>query len=268
MEIVGRVASIWRYPVKSMLGEEIAEASFSTRGMAGDRAYALLDEAGRVVSAKNARKWPELFFLRATYPVAPEAEGPLRPARIEGVGGFSCQTNDADFDSKISDRLRSAVRLSAVPPESPRIEYCPDDSAGSDAMEVPLPDGSFFDLAPVHFITTATLEAFAGERPKSQFDPRRFRPNLVIESTAGAHGFVEEGWIGRVLRIGNSVRMRVLSPCPRCIMTTLAQEGIAKDAEVLRTIVQANQGNAGVYVAVIQPGVIRRGNEVVLSTDD
>lgn len=97
-----------------------------------------------------------------------------------------------------------------------------------------MPSGTFFDLAPVHLVTTATINRLRELAPQSRFEVRRFRPNLVVESPTGASGFVENDWIGRTLAIGDEVRLNITGPCPRCVMTTLAQGDLPKDPGILR----------------------------------
>ncbi len=127
-----------------------------------------------------------------------------------------------------------------------------------------MPSGTFFDLAPVHLVTTATINRLRELAPQSRFEVRRFRPNLVVESPTGASGFVENDWIGRTLAIGDEVRLNITGPCPRCVMTTLAQGDLPKDPGILRAAVLHNQGNVGVYASVVRGGRIKRGDPVEL----
>jgi uncharacterized protein YcbX len=272
----GSVVGLWRYPVKSMRGEELDVAEITARGVLGDRAYALIDaETGRVVSAKNPRKWPNLFEFRSevtefraevTEPTP--ASGPIPPARITLPDGATAATDEPGVEERLSAWVGRPVRLGAAPPEAPRIEgYWPeyDWLESPDAVfEVKLPPGTYFDCASIHIIATATLDRLRALAPQSRFDVRRFRPNLVIETAGGAEGFVENDWIGRTLAVGDEVRLRVSGPCPRCVMTTLSQGDLPKDPNVLRTAVQNNQGNVGVYAAVLRGGRIRRGDAVAV----
>ena len=103
---------------------------------------------------------------------------------------------------------------------------------------------------------------------------RRFRPNIVVEIPDEAAGFVEDEWVGRTLAIGETLRLNVLLPCPRCVMPTLSQGNeLPRDVAILRTIAHNNQrrvadlGNmacAGIYADVTEPGFIRRGDPVRL----
>jgi uncharacterized protein YcbX len=128
-----------------------------------------------------------------------------------------------------------------------------------------LPEGTFFDCAVVHVLTTATLERLRELYPQGRFEVRRFRPNIVVATAEGQEDFVENAWIGRTLALGDAVRLSITGPCPRCVMTTLAQGDLPKDPGILRTAAQHNQVNVGVYASVLQGGTLRRGDPVWLT---
>jgi uncharacterized protein YcbX len=128
-----------------------------------------------------------------------------------------------------------------------------------------LPAGTFFDLAVVHLLTTATIERLRALYPEGRFEVRRFRPNIVVATGSDQQGFVENDWIGRTLAIGDEVRLRITGPCPRCVMITLPQGDLPKDAGILRTAAQNNQATVGVYADVVKGGTIRRGDDVTLA---
>lgn len=259
---VGRIVEIRRFPVKSMLGELLESAEVTERGLVGDRAFALIDvETGKVVSAKNPKRWPTMFELHAEYRGA--------SARVVAPDGTTLDTDDPEFESKISAIVGRPVALSraaeaeAAPRKAgegywPDHEWLPD---RDQTFDFELAPGTFFDAAALHFLTTATLDHLRTISPNSRFDVRRFRPNFLIETTDGSTGFVENPWLGRTLAIGE-VEARIILPCPRCVMTTLPQEGLPKDPAVLRAAVQQNEGNVGVYAAVHRGGRVRPGDEV------
>lgn len=142
-------------------------------------------------------------------------------------------------------------------------EPLPDLSAfGPTLFEFASPPGTYFDAFPVHLLTTASLEEMARAAPDSDWDARRFRPNLLIETAGGLGGLVESGWAGRGLRVGG-VRLACEVPTPRCSMTIQEQKGLAKDPRVLRAIVRAGQ-NFGMYASVRRPGRVAAGDEVEL----
>ena len=127
-----------------------------------------------------------------------------------------------------------------------------------------LPDGTFFDCATVHLLTTATLDRLHQLYPQGRFEIPRFRPNIVVAPTSGELDFVENAWIGHTLAIGDSVRLSITAPCGRCVMTTLAQGDLPSDPDILRTAAQHNKVSVGVYATVERGGSIRRGDAVAL----
>ncbi|MFO0953431.1 MAG: MOSC domain-containing protein [Isosphaeraceae bacterium] len=133
-------------------------------------------------------------------------------------------------------------------------------------FEFPLFPGTFFDGAPIHIVTTATLLHLAETSPESDFSSPRFRPNFILDTSESLHGFVEDGWLGRRLQLGEVV-LRVDRPTPRCVMTTLPQSGLRHDPGVLRTAVRSNGSNVGVYATLVQSGRVFRGDAVRLLDD-
>ncbi len=202
---VGQVATLWRYPIKSMLGEELPATQIAGGALLGDRAFALVDsETGKVASAKNPRKWPELFDFRAT---------------------FTAPLKQSDFDLLMSKALKREVLLSRTSLAEPHLEEFWPEVEGITYNNVvtdeAMPSNTFFDLAPIHILTTSTIDRLRALYPQGRFEARRFRPNIVVKSEG--QDFVENAWVGRTLAIGEDVLLSVTSACPRCVMTTLAQ---------------------------------------------
>lgn len=265
----GRVAAIWRYPVKSMMGEEINASDVTERGLLGDRAFALIDGAsGKVVSAKNPRTWGNLFDFRAAYVEPPHDSRSLPAVRVTCPDGMQLLSTQAETDHRIAAVVGRPVRLESSVPEEPTIEgYWPDHdwlAQRDEVFDVALPPGTFFDMGTVHLVTTATLDRLRTLAPRSRFEARRFRPNLVVETPAAADAFVENGWLERTVALGGEVRLRINALCPRCVMTTLSQGDLPKDPGILRAAVQHNEGHVGVYASVLRGGRVRRGDPVVL----
>ncbi len=267
-DTAGTIASLWRYPVKSMQGEEINASFVTERGLFGDRAYALMDaEDGKTVTAKNPKKWPTMFRFRAAF-LEPAADTQaVPPVRITTPAGETLTSEQPDLNQALSQTLGRAVVFTSQPPEKPHLdEYWPDqdDVPGlphSDAVtDENTLENTFFDLAILHLLTTATIDTLRAAYPPGRFEARRFRPNIVVN--AGAEGFVENDWIGKTLAIGDEVRLAITGPCPRCVMTTLPQADLPKDPGILRTAVQQNGANVGVYAEVLQGGVIRQGDAI------
>ncbi len=266
---LGSVVSLWRYPVKSMMGEELNRSDVTNRGLLGDRAYALVDPSnGKVVSAKNPRKWPNLFDFRAAFPEPPRAGEPLPPLRITLPDGTMLGSDDSDCEQKVSGALGREVTLESSARGTPSLEEYWPDMEGLDYRETVTDEamraGTFFDLAVIHLLTTATIDRLRELYPQGRFEVRRFRPNIVVEPASDEKDFLENGWIGRTIAIGDEVRMKITQPCSRCVMTTLPQGDLPKDPGILRTAAQHNNVHVGVYASVLGGGSIRRGDEVRL----
>lgn len=264
---IGTVAALWRYPVKSMLGEEVESSPLTERGLRGDRAYALVDvESGRVVSAKAPRLWARLFELRASL----EDDGGEPPgALVVFPDGATMATSDAGIERRLSEFFGREVRLATEPPAGARYASVPvGSSEGEATAEYPL--NGFFDLGALHLLTTASLSRLRELYPQGDWDVRRFRPNVVVATPEGEAGFVENDWAGKTLAIGEEVRLRVMSTTIRCVMTTLPQgdpstgsgEGLPHDPAILRTAAQSNRANVGVYAMALEGGTVRRGDAV------
>jgi hypothetical protein len=273
----GSVRGLWRYPVKSMLGEELESCEVTGRGLSGDRAYALVDAVdGKIASAKNPRKWAKLFECRASFP---DGAGDVR---ITFPDGKTIAGDDPNAAALLSRFLGRGAALSATAPDSPVLEElwlggAPDGRAVTDeVIAMGAPRGTFFDYGVIHLVTTATLEHLSQLLPEGRFDQRRFRPNLLVSVGDGEAGFVENGWVGRTVAIGDAVRLAVTDPCPRCVMATLAQEDLPADPGILRTAARYNRvvggegrgpdgvyaATVGVYARVLCGGVVRRGDRV------
>lgn len=292
------VDQLWRFPVKSMLGSPADELEVTERGVVGDRGYALVDtDDGKIVSAKNPRKWAKVLELTATYVDPPAAGADLPPVEVtfpDGTARRSDRPSDG-IDEALSGFLGRSVRLTSSAPaqltmeetwpgdvegvapqsfiDSTRIDTAQPDEVVSDiTMAMAAPAGTFFDLAALHLLTTATLRALTAAHPDGSFDVRRYRPNVVVATDD--EGYVENGWIGRVAALGaGGAAMKVTLPTMRCIMTTMAQPGLPADRSLLRTIAAENRlemlggswACAGVYGDASGAGVVRVGDPVTLA---
>lgn len=268
--VLGSVRSVWRYPVKSMTGENLNSAELTTAGLLGDRAYALIDSSnGKAASAKNPRKWPHLLDFRAVLTDTPKTGAKVPPVRITLPDGAIVNSGQPDVDKLLSRTLNREVTLSTLAQRSAATaeEYWPD-IEGLDhrdtVTDFDLPDGTFFDCAFVHLLTTSTLDRLQELYPEGRFEVQRFRPNIVMETPSNEKGFVENSWVGRVLAIGDAVRLNITDPCPRCVMTTLSQGDLPQDTGILRTAAQHNGANVGIYAAVLHGGIVRPGDSVRL----
>ncbi len=282
--IVGRIGSIWRHPVKSMEGERIERARLGENGIPGDRAWAVRDEERGGI--RGAKKIPSLMGCRARYLEEPSAE--RVPAPELGLPDGSRLRADApDAAERVSRAVGRKVTLWPLRPASEREHYRrgPPDAADLESelravfgrtRDEPLPDlaqfprelveyesppGTYFDAYPLLLLTEATLRRLRALAPDSRIDVRRFRPNLVVETPE--EGFVEAGWVGRELAIG-SARLRVVNPCPRCVMITHGFGDVPRDPGLMRTVVREAGQNIGVYAIVSRPGELQRGDPVEL----
>jgi uncharacterized protein YcbX len=291
-EPVGAIRALWRYPVKSMLGEELDAVDLSEGGVVGDRAYAVRDrETGKVASAKHPKLWPNLLACRATFVDSTRPDGEPPPVRIELADGSVVLSDAADVDAILSRFFGRDVELAHAAQNGYTIDqYHPDEEnydPGGHRDEVvearlgaaffneqglpsAVPEDSFFDLFPLSILTTSSLEQLAELEPESCFDARRFRMNVIVETTG--RGFVENEWLGRTLAIGDEVRIGVALPDPRCVMPSLAQEDLPKDSGILKALVKHNRIDVagtpypcvGVYALAEATGAIRRDDRVSL----
>ena len=292
--VVGSVAGIRLFPVKSMRGQELEQGDFTERGLVGDRAYALIDtDTGKVVSAKSVRLYPDLFACSATFVEPPQLDGELPPVQITLPDGGSVSSDSDDVDRVLSAFFQRNVTLARAAPDDFTIDmYYPDvENAGPaghrDAvveqrlgsaffsqagLPSPVAAGSFFDLFPVSVLTTSTLDQLNKLEPGSNFDERRFRMNVIVDTTED--GFIENNWIGHELAMGDAMRLNIAAPDSRCVMTTLAQDELPQDTDILRALVRHNRiqvGDAGsfpcagVYAVVQSPGTLRTGDSVLLN---
>jgi uncharacterized protein YcbX len=273
---IGIVQQLFRYPVKSMLGEVLTELEAGGNGIIGDRAWGLRETNGRIATAK---KWPSLLDFHAAYDVAPVAER-LGPVRITMPDGRAIHADDAEASATISSVLGRAIKLErARPDEHSRGEIDPATIFGDVGVERVMPQftaqtlpdtfglhrGGFQDSAAVHILATGTLahlRALIGA--DAQVDARRFRPNIVIDTGAEQDAFVEDEWLDGELRIGNEVRITALQAALRCVMTTHRQSELPRDPRVLRATAQHHQARLGVFATVGASGIVRVGDAVLL----
>ncbi|MEV7422773.1 MOSC N-terminal beta barrel domain-containing protein [Streptomyces sp. NPDC091212] len=266
------VAMVRHYPVKSMLGGSLPAARLGPGGVEHDRALAVLDTGtGLVATAKHPRLWRGLLAFTATV----RGDDVL----ITSPQGWSAEAGDPRIDGLLSDALGRSVRLTRDRPSAASVERTdPEDvlALGVDArVAAPTlrigqgsPGSTFVDYAPVHVITTATLEHVGAELV-------RYRPNIVVETPPGTPAFAENDWVGKELRIGRErpVVLRVTLPTPRCAVPTLEHGPLPRAPHAVRTLMTANRVDvpgfgvlpcAGGYAEVVHSGVIRTRDRVAL----
>lgn len=266
-----QITTIWRYPVKSMLGEQIREVGLAPGGVAYDRVFALIDSmTGKVATAKHPRLWKDLLKFSAT----------VADSRvvITSPSGWSVDADDPMVDELLSSALERPVHVSSERPHGATVERpAPEDvleqgveaevSAATLEIGQGTPGSTFVDYAPVHLITTATLNEIGTEYI-------RYRPNLVLETPPGTSPYVENDWIGRELHFGaGAVVLRMVLPTPRCSVPVLEHGPLPRAPHAVRTLLTANRVDvpgfgvlpcAGGYAEVVQEGVVRVGDAVTI----
>jgi uncharacterized protein YcbX len=284
------VSAIYRYPVKSMLGESLARCVVGATGVVGDRAYALIDvETGTVASAKVPRRWAGLLDFSARFVAEPLEDEAPPPVEITFPDGSVLRSDDEKIDHALTAALGRAVRLATVPPEGAYFEELWPDIEGLapqrliDATTTRHEEtgevisrfdisafgakGTFFDLSALHVLTESTLDRLRELAPDATFDARRYRPNFVLRDVDA--GFVENDWPGRGATVGEA-QVTFSFATMRCVMTTLAQGDLPRDAGTLRAIAKHNRieipqiggvwACAGVYADVVVPGAVAVGD--------
>lgn len=270
------VESLWRYPVKSMIGETVDAIDLTPSGVAGDRQWATRDlERGGI---RGAKKLKGLMRFRARTLEGGHAEITLPDGRI-------VTTRDPDVHDAVSAALGHRVVLEALRPADDLEHYRRGPADTDDLLaelrsvfgreeHEPLPDlgvfppeviefesppGTYHDCWPLLIMTTSALQALRAALPGSIVDVARFRPSLVIATPDGS-GHAEFTWGRRQARLGDAV-VELLDPCPRCVMVTHEiDEGIPADRAVLRHVVAELDQNVGVYARVVAPGAVRVGD--------
>lgn len=241
-----KISSIWRYPVKSMGGEQIRSVQVSERGLEGDRAFALFDPATRKVgTAKSTRRFASLLQCKAET---------LSPgiARITLPDATVLQTDQPDAEEVLAHYFGAGIQLISGADGAVLMDFPAGTLGGKyiDLTEAPVasaaPPGTLFDLAPLFLVTTSTLRALAAAYPEGDFALERFRPNVVLD-TGDAPAFIENTWVGQTIPLGGEVEVQVALPCPRCVMTTLPRPGLPLDPGILKTIARLNSLDLGDY---------------------
>ena len=286
------VGRLWQYPVKSMQGQEVDEIVLGPGGVAGDRAYGFVDvESGRLASAKRPRRFGALLDCQARFLSPPTPDGDSPPVEVTFPDGDVIRTDDggAELTKRVTELLGREVQLISTAPEGialdeliPQMEGLGENALDAMATEpdsdgdsfIPIPaamaaPGTLLDLAAMHVMATSTLAWMADAHPGGEWDPRRMRPNILIDDSAEPGN--EDDWLGCDVHVGEQAVVHIVGPTPRCVMTTLAQPGLAKDSNVLKTVARLNMKEmgalgqfpcAGSYAEVVAPGAVRRGDPI------
>jgi uncharacterized protein len=256
---IGVVGELWRYPIKSMRGESLNEAWLTERGILGDRVWAVRElERGGIMSA---RTFPALLDFRAHYERDTVSES-AAAIHIELPDGGTISPDDRETLAILANRLRRRVALERVRHE----RLTPAELEAIMRGEAYPPHRDFFDEEVLHLVATGTLAFMRTLQPGSDFDRRRFRANVYVDTGDEADGFVEDRWLEGVLEIGDQVRIVGMRPAIRCAMTTHPQSELPHDVNILRTAWQHHGAYVGVFAAVGAPGRIALNDPVVLVT--
>lgn len=284
------IKEIWRYPVKSMIGEKLETAQLTKNGIAFDRGWAIRDEKAQTV--RGAKHIGDLMLFASRYLSQEPAPGlPVPHAEITFPDGKVMTTEDEGIHAALSEALGRTVTLWPIQPAANTEFYginslehgdmlteirtifalADDEPLDLSALNPNLlrklsqfvaPPGTFFDAMPIDVLTEASLRYLKSLTPESVVDVRRFRPNILLADDQDLCAPVEEEWLGKSLRIG-AVDISVVMRCPRCVMTTRVQEDIPADPQIMRTLVKHLNQCISVYGQIAVPGTISVGQEVV-----
>lgn len=256
--MIGTVAAAWRYPVKSLQGEQVDGLAFAAGGAAGDRVWGILDRStGKLLSGK---RWPALLTAAART----AGEGAVV---ITLPSGEEWTAGDPAADEVLSAWLDRPVALvgpgDAALPYELTMDPTDDDS---DVWDFATPPRSLVDLAAAHLLTDTSLAAARALAPDSDWDVRRFRPSLLVALAGDDAGeaFPEDAWIGRTVTCGE-VGFTPFMLTPRCAMPTRAQPGLPRDLAISRKLTDHHANNLGVYATVATEGHVRVGDRVTLA---
>lgn len=291
-EPAAHVSQLWRYPVKSMTGERLPSASIGPRGVHADRLWAVRDLEQEMTG--TARRLGALMTCSARYADEPGPDagpGNAPEVVITFPDGYECSSADPTIDDRLSNLLGRRVRLTSLPlAEETRENRAPRWTAAEIRRDLgiakgePMPDtsylslkqlaslarwttppGTYFDFFPIHLLSVASLETMAAEAPGSEFDPRRFRPNVLLDTPLV--GQPEREWCGDRLEAPGSA-FRVEVPTVRCVVPTRSQPGLPRDPQIMRTVAALADRHLGVYATVERSGELREGDPLLLIEAD
>ncbi|RJT39554.1 MOSC domain-containing protein [Mesorhizobium waimense] len=237
---MGAVAELWRYPASSLAGERLDAIMVDVEGIEGDRMFGLVDATDNEIARPDRdSKWHNVPRIRT------RLTGD-RKLEVAAPGGDWMAAPDADSDRAISAFLGFQASIRPFTRENA--------AAGHSG---PL-TAARYRKAPIHLLTTASLARLKALHPEGAADPRRFRPNIVVDMAAVEGSFPETEWIGKKLAIGE-LHLTISEPCRRCGFTIIAQDGFDNDPGILRNLVRHNAHNLGVYCTVDRPARVEVG---------
>jgi uncharacterized protein len=256
---IGTVGSLWRYPVKSMRGEELTEAFMGFSGFYGDRCFAFKNSAARKgFPYLNANVQPQMLLYRPQFRSAERAAKPPNLTEAmsiaPGVTPANAEPNDLMLDVVTPSGAIIAIDDPAL------IEMLSEGLRGENRLTLVRSDRALTDCRPISLISLQTVRQVEAELA-IPIDKRRFRANVYLD-LAVDHGFAEDELIGRKLRIGLNAMLMVLERDPRCKLISLDPDTGEHNPEVLHQVAQAHAAYTGVYCAVLVEGVLTKGDTV------
>ena len=257
MSIVGKIDSLWRYPVKSMRGEELDEAFASFSGIYGDRLFAFESSASpKGFPYLTAREQQRLLQYRPHFRHPDKAARPINLTEAESMGANPVWADPAELmvDVETPDGRTLAVDDPAL------IDMIRADIDQKHQLTLMRSERALTDCRPVSIFSLQSARQL-GEETGTPIDKRRFRANVYVNLTS-AQGFAENEFVGKSLRIGPKVVVTVLERDARCVMITLDPDTGEKSPEILKKVAQAHDGMAGVYGAFIVEGMLHKGDSV------
>ena len=261
MRIVGRVESLWRYPVKSMRGEPLREAFAGFAGVYGDRVYAFLSTASpKGFPYFTARDQRSMLGYRACFRYPDRMAAPPNLLDAEalppGVTPLYAQAGDLMVDVETPSGEVMAV-------DDPRLlDLLRVGARDGHVLSLQRSERALTDCRPLSLLSIQTVQQI-GQEVGLELDKRRFRANAFVDLSSGI-GFGENEWVGRRLRIGHKAEMALTDRDPRCKMITLDPATGAASPEIIKRVTSDHEGTAGVYAAVLVECVIREGDEIAL----
>jgi len=261
MALVGKVESLWRYPVKSMRGEELDEMFAGYAGVYGDRLFAFESSAGRKgFPFFTGREQRQMIRYRPRFRNPDKAARPVDLADAEklppGVNPLSAQPAELMIDVETPDGKTIAIDDPAL------IDNLRANVDENHQLRLRRSDKAMTDCRPLSIFALQSAKKL-GDETGANVDKRRFRANVYVDLT-NADGFGEDQFVGKTLRIGSKVVVSVLERDPRCMMITLDPDTAEKSPAILKAVAQAHEGMAGVYGAVLAEGMIRKGDSIEL----
>ena len=257
MSIIGKVDSLWRYPVKSMRGEELDEAFASFSGIYGDRLFAFESSASpKGFPYLTAREQQRLLQYRPHFRHPDKAARPINLTEAESMGANPVWADPSELlvDVETPDGKTIAIDDPAL------IDMLRADIDQKHQLTLMRSERALTDCRPVSIFSLQSARQL-GEETGMQLDKRRFRANVYVDLTS-AQGFAENEFVGRSLRIGPKVMVTILERDPRCVMITLDPDTGEKTPAILKKVAQAHEGMAGVYGAVMVEGMLHKGDSI------